>query len=321
MTSPLDPDGLHEPAEAHAAAHDGAAHAPAHVVTPAAPLAQPPSAERPSPEVGDAAVRVVDATVGYGERPALEHVTFAVPRGSLVAIVGPNGGGKTTLLKLVAGLLRPWSGSFSILGAEPGAAAHRVAYVPQAELVDWSFPVSVWDVAMMGRYASIGPLRRPRSQDREAVAHALERVGMAALARSQIGALSGGQRRRAFLARAIAAAPELYLLDEPVTGVDLATQEDLMALLRAETEAGKTVLATTHDLAGAAMHFDTVIGLNRTITAMGPASTVLDPDTLARTYGGHLLMLENRAILLDDAHHHDAPSGHESHFHEEARHQ
>ncbi len=278
-----------------------------------------------SPTVGpgavpsNPAVAVSEATVGYGERPALEQVTFEVPRGSLVAIVGPNGGGKTTLLKLVAGLLKPWSGTLSILGLQPGAAARRVAYVPQAELVDWSFPVSVWDVAMMGRYTRIGPLRRPRSVDRAAVSAALRRVGMADLGRTQIGALSGGQRRRAFLARAIAAEPDLYLLDEPVTGVDVTTQEDLMALLRAEVQAGKTVLATTHDLAAAAEHFDTVIGLNRTVTVIGPASSVLDPEILSRTYGGHLLMLGTKAVLLDDAHHHDTPSGREPHYHEEAR--
>lgn len=268
--------------------------------------------------VPDPAVAVGDVTAGYEDRIALEHVTFAVPRGSLVAIVGPNGGGKTTLLKLVAGLLRPIAGSVAVLGHPAGRQARRVAYVPQAELVDWSFPVSVWDVAMMGRYPRIGPLRRPRPIDRHAVATALRRVGMLDRARSQIGGLSGGQRRRAFLARAIAAEPDLFLLDEPVTGVDVTTQEDLMGLLRDEVAAGKTVLATTHDLAAAAEHFDTVLGLNRTVTAMGPAANVLDPDVLSRTYGGHLLVLGSRAVVLDDAHHHDAAGGREQHYHEGA---
>jgi ABC-type Mn2+/Zn2+ transport system ATPase subunit len=140
---------------------------------------------------------------------------------------------------------------------------------------------------------------------------------MTARRTSQIGALSGGQRRRAFLARAIAAAPDLYLLDEPVTGVDVTTQEDLMALLTTETRLGRTVIATTHDLAAAAEHFTTVVGLNRRLMAIGPSELVLDPDVLSRTYGGHLLVLGSRAVVMDDAHHHDSASGREEHFHEE----
>ena len=144
----------------------------------------------------------------------------------------------------------------------PAAAARRIAYVPQAELVDWSFPVSVWDVAMMGRFPRLGPLRQPGRADREAVARPSIASGCST-ARTQIGRLSGGQRRRAFLARAIAAEAELYLLDEPVTGVDVPTQEDLMELLAAESAGGRTVVATTHDLAAASRHFGQVVGVNR----------------------------------------------------------
>ena len=244
---------------------------------------------------------------------------LAIPRGSLAAIFGPNGGGKTTLLKLIAGLLRPWTGSVRVLGAAPGEAARRIAYVPQAELVDWAFPVSVWDVAMMGRFPRLGPLRQPGSVDKAAVSAALERVGMRLLAGTQIGRLSGGQRRRAFLARAIAAEAELYLLDEPVTGVDVPTQEDLMELLAAESAAGRTVIATTHDLAAASRHFERVIGVNRRIHADGPVSLLSDPDVLASTYGGHLLVIGERGVLLDDAHHHDSASGGERHYHDPGR--
>jgi ABC-type Mn2+/Zn2+ transport system ATPase subunit len=192
-----------------------------------------------------------------------------------------------------------------------------VAYVPQAELVDWSFPVSVWNVAMMGRYPRLGPLRQPGRADREAVAAALERVDMADRAHSPIGALSGGQRRRAFLARAIAAEADLYLFDEPVTGVDVPTQEAIMALLAAEAARGKAVVATTHDLGAAARHFRSVVAVNRRIVASGPASIITNPDVLARTYGGHLLFLGEGLGVLDDSHHHDDPSGGERHFHEE----
>jgi ABC-type Mn2+/Zn2+ transport system ATPase subunit len=264
----------------------------------------------------EAAIRVEGVSAGYGGRQALDDVDLEISRGALVAIFGPNGGGKSTLLKLIAGLIKPWAGGVDVLGAPAGEEAKRVAYVPQAELVDWSFPVSVWDVAMMGRYPRLGPLRRPGRADREAVEAALERVAMADRRGSQIGALSGGQRRRAFLARAIAAAPDLYLLDEPVTGVDVTTQEDLMSLLAGETAAGRTAVATTHDLAAAAEHFSTVVALNRRVIATGPSSLILDPEILSQTYGGHLLVLNDRAVVLDDAHHHDTASGGEHHFHE-----
>jgi ABC-type Mn2+/Zn2+ transport system ATPase subunit len=159
-----------------------------------------------------AAVVLSEVTAGYDERAALTDITVAVAPGTLLAVFGPNGGGKSTLLKVIAGLLKPWSGHVHVLGAEPGREARRVAYVPQAEQVDWEFPVSVWDVVVMGRYARLGPFRRPGADDRRAVADALELVGMTAHAQTQIGRLSGGQRRRAFLARAIAADPDLYLL-------------------------------------------------------------------------------------------------------------
>jgi len=285
-----------------------------------------PSAEtkdargRPTTEPGSAiAVRLRGVTAGYDDQPALEHVDLDIATGSLLAIFGPNGGGKTTLLKLIAGLLHPWSGTIEVLGGAPGTMSHRVAYVPQAELVDWSFPISVWDVAMMGRYAALGPFRQPGTADRAAVTTALDRVGMLASARTQIGRLSGGQRRRAFLARAIAAQPDLYLLDEPVTGVDVPTQEDLMALLTAEADAGRTIVATTHDLAAVSGHFRQAVAINHGVVASGGVEIVQDSDVLARTYGGHLLVLGDRAVLLDDAHHHDAPSGREQHFHEDHR--
>ena len=258
-----------------------------------------------------------DVSAGYGDRIALEHVNLAVESGSLLAVVGPNGAGKSTLLKIMAGLLAPWSGRVEVLGSNPGHEARRIAYVPQAELVDWAFPVTVGDVVMMGRYPRLGPVRRPGSDDRRAVAEALRQVGMEQHAGTQIGALSGGQRRRVFLARALAADPALFLLDEPVTGIDATTQEDLMDILEAQTRRGRTVVATTHDLACAAQRFEHVAAVNRTLIAQGPASLVLDADVLSRTYGGHLLVLGTQAVLLDDAHHHDQPAPGEQHHHVE----
>jgi ABC-type Mn2+/Zn2+ transport system ATPase subunit len=255
-------------------------------------------------------------TAGYGDRIALEHVNLAVEAGTLLAVVGPNGAGKSTLLKLLAGLLRPWNGRVEVLGHPAGQQARRVAYVPQAELVDWQFPVTVAAVVMMGRYPALGPLRRPGSADRRAVRDALEQVSMADHAETQIGSLSGGQRRRVFLARALAAEPDLFLLDEPVTGVDATTQEDLMDILEEQARRGKTVIATTHDLACAAQRFQRVAAINRTVIAYGASSLILDPNVLAKTYGGHLLVLGGGAVVLDDAHHHDEAAGGERHFHE-----
>jgi manganese/iron transport system ATP-binding protein len=260
-----------------------------------------------------------DVTAGYGDRVALEHVDLAVEAGTLLAVVGPNGAGKSTLLRIMAGLLRPWSGRVEVLGHPAGQQARRVAYVPQAELVDWSFPVTVQDVVMMGRYPALGPLRRPRDEDRRAAWESIERVGMADNAGERIGALSGGQRRRVFLARALAAEPDLFLLDEPVTGIDATTQEELMDLLESEAKRGKTVIATTHDLACAAQRFQRVLAINRAVVAHGSSSLVLDPDVLARVYGGHLLVLGGQAVLMDDAHHHDEAAPGEAHFHEGSR--
>jgi ABC-type Mn2+/Zn2+ transport system ATPase subunit len=248
-------------------------------------------------------VEARDVAAGYGDVEALHNVSVEVRAGSLIAVVGPNGAGKSTLLKVIAGLLRPWRGTISVFGDAPGEQGPRVAYVPQAELVDWAFPVTVSEVVMMGRFARLGPLRLPRGADRAAVDAALDQLGMHQLRERQIGALSGGQRRRVFL------------VDEPVTGIDATTQEEIMDVLAAESARGRTVIATTHDLACAAECFGRVVAINRTIVADGPAAIALDADILARAYGGHLLTLSGGRAMLDDAHHHDEAPG-EHHFHE-----
>ncbi len=300
--TPTKPDGepeLHEHPGQRPHAHPGgvdASHAHAH-----------------------ADVWLSDVSAGYGERVALEHVTLAVEPGSLLAVVGPNGAGKSTLLKLMAGLLQPWTGRIEILGAPAGRESRRVAYVPQAELVDWAFPVTVEDVVMMGRFPRLGPIRRPGRDDRRAVQDALAQVKMETHLRTQIGRLSGGQRRRVFLARALAAEPDVFLLDEPVTGIDATTQELLMDILEAQAARGKTVVATTHDLACAAQRFQQVLAVNRTVVAYGPSNLVLDTGVLARAYGGHLLVLGDNTVVLDDAHHHDEAAPGERHFHDQGR--
>jgi len=249
-------------------------------------------------------VEVEQLQAGYARRRVLEDVSFEVGPGELVAIVGPNGSGKSTLLKVLVGLLPAWSGRVRLLGEPPGNQPLRVAYLPQAEAVDWSFPVSVRDVVLMGRYRRAGWLRPTNRADAAAAERALELTGMRDLADRQIGELSGGQQRRAFLARDLAQEPSLYLLDEPVTGVDPTTEDDLMAILMAEVQQGKTVLASTHDLAGVAEHFTRLISLNRRVVADGPAAMVRDANVLRATYGGHLIEVDRgEVVLLDDPHH------------------
>jgi ABC-type Mn2+/Zn2+ transport system ATPase subunit len=270
--------------------------------------------------VGGPSVVVDRVTAGYGRRIALTDISLTVKAGSLLAVIGPNGAGKSTMLKLLAGLIRPISGTLSVLGGPPGSAAKSIAYLPQAEAVDWEFPVTVGEVVTMGRYARLGFGHAPGRHDHHVVGDALQTVGMHDQFDRQIGALSGGQRRRVFLARALAAEPDLYLLDEPVTGVDARTQEDLMDVLEAEARAGKTVIATTHDLICAAQRFHQAALLNGRLIAQGSADLVLDQELLSETYGGHVLVLpgDGQRMVLDDAHHHDEAPG-ERHYHDGSR--
>jgi len=261
---------------------------PADSTPPAAPpslarLAAPTVTEPPP----DLAVDITGLSVCYGDVLALDATDLAVARGRVCGLVGVNGAGKTTLLKSVLGLVRPVAGVVHVDGAPPAAArrAGRLAYVPQAEDVDWDFPLSVHDVVSTGRYAHQGPLRRPRAVDREAVTRALDRVGLAELADRQIGALSGGQRKRAFVARAIAQDASLLLLDEPFAGVDTATQTELTTLLRELAAAGATVLVSTHDLESVPALCDEVALVAGTVVDHGVPARMLRPESLARVFG------------------------------------
>ena len=223
---------------------------------------------------------------GSGEpRHALEALTCRAERGERVAVVGPNGAGKSTLFHVIAGVLPPDRGRVSVYGHGP--AGHIcIAYVPQRNQVDWSFPVTVEDVVLMGRVGQIGLLRRPGRADRAAVAAALGRVGAADLARRRIGELSGGQQQRVFLARALAQQAELLLLDEPLNGLDAPSQEAIVGILDDLRRDGVTVLLATHDLDLAAARFDRIMLLNRRIVAFEPPTTALRAENLLRAYGG-----------------------------------
>lgn len=229
-------------------------------------------------------------TVDYGDGPALRGVSLTVPAGVMGAVVGPNGAGKSTLLKALLGLLEPREGLVLLLGDGPRRTRHRVGYVPQRSSVDWDFPADALGVVTMGLYRGLGPFRRPGRAERERAMAALDTVGLADLARRQIGRLSGGQQQRVFLARALVQDPELYLLDEPLAGVDAASEAAIVEVLRAERRRGKTVLAVHHDLASLGDYFDWVALVNVTLRAQGPAATTLSDERLAETYGGRVVL-------------------------------
>lgn len=235
---------------------------------------------------------------------ALRQSSFQIPRGTITALVGVNGAGKSTLFKAIMGFVRVAEGEISLLGMDVAQALKQnlVAYVPQAEEVDWSFPVLVEDVVMMGRYGHMGFLRRPSKTDRDAVDSALTRVNMQEYRHRQIGELSGGQKKRVFLARALAQNGQVILLDEPFTGVDVKTEEQIIALLRELRDEGRVMLVSTHNLGSVPEFCDRVVLVNGTVLAYGPTETTFTRDNLETAFGGVLrhITLGGEA-LHDDA--------------------
>lgn len=233
------------------------------------------------------ALEVRDLVVSYGDVRALDGVTLTLARGRVCGLVGTNGSGKSTLLKAVMGVVRPDAGTITVDGADPALARRhsRIAYVPQSEDVDWAFPLSVRDVVATGRYGRLGPTRRLRRADHAAVGDALARVGLTDLADRQIGRLSGGQRKRTFVARAIAQEATLLLLDEPFAGVDTTSQAVITALLRDLAATGATVVVSTHDLHALPGLADEAVLLQRRVLLHGTPQDVLLPENLARAFG------------------------------------
>lgn len=224
-------------------------------------------------------------TVNYDKTPVLWDISLSIPPGVLVGIVGPNGAGKSTLIKAALGLVKPISGRVDFFGEPLRRVRQRVAYVPQRESVDWDFPVTVRDLVVMGRYGRLGLFHRPRAADWAAAEHYLELVGMADYGHRQISQLSGGQQQRVFLARALLQEADIYFMDEPFTGVDLATETVIVQLLQQLRAKGKTVFVVHHDLNTVESYFDWVILMNMRLIAYGPKNDVFTPYYLHATYG------------------------------------
>ena len=236
----------------------------------------------------------------YNGRFALEDVSFHLHAGERIAVVGPNGAGKSTLFKVVAGVLQPSSGEVNVYGSTPRKHV-CIAYITQRSQVDWSFPVNVADVVMMGRIAQLGPFGWPKKRDWDLVHEMLKIVELDDLAKRQIGELSGGQQQRMFIARALAQEAELMLMDEPLTGLDSPSQEGILALLDELKHQNVTVMVATHDLEQAAEYFDRIMLLNLRLIGFGSPDEVLQTEKLIQAYGGRLRSVDgNNVLAVDD---------------------
>lgn len=236
-------------------------------------------------------IKVKDVTVTYRNgHTALRDTSFEVPKGSISALVGVNGSGKSTLFKAIMGFVPTARGNVEIFGRNVREAlkSNIIAYVPQAEEVDWSFPVLVEDVVMMGRYGHMNFMRIASATDKQAVSNALERVGMTEFRKRQIGELSGGQKKRVFLARALAQESKVILLDEPFTGVDVKTEEAIITLLQKLRDEGHVMLVSTHNLGSVPEFCDRTILIKGTVLAYGKTSEIFTQENLERTFGGVL---------------------------------
>jgi len=243
------------------------------------------------------ALKIEQLNVNYGRTPVLWDISLAVPRGKLVGILGPNGAGKSTLIKAALGLVKPLSGSVAFFGKPLKACSGCVAYVPQRETVDWDFPITVRELVLMGRYGKLGLFHRPRAADRAAADHYLDKVKMLAFADRQISQLSGGQQQRVFIARALMQEADIYFMDEPFTGVDLATERVIMDLLRQLNAEGKTVFVVHHDLNTVESYFNWVILLNMRLVAAGEKDLHYTGEALQATFGKSISLLDEAVKL------------------------
>lgn len=259
----------------------------------------------------DETVRVDDLSVAHGSRVALTDVSFTLRAGESTSLIGPNGSGKSTLLNAIAGLHRPARGTVTVLGGRPDEVRARIAYVLQATTTGAHLPVTAREAVAMGRYAHLGALRRFTAEDRRLVDEALVRLDLLPLAKRHLNELSGGQRQRVFVAQGLVQHADVLLLDEPLAGLDLASQQQIRAVIVEERDAGRTVVTSTHDLHEAA-RADHVVLVAGHLVAAGPPAAVLTADHLAAAYRGAVLRLADGSLVVDDGmHHHEPDPGNE----------
>jgi ABC-type Mn2+/Zn2+ transport system ATPase subunit len=230
-------------------------------------------------------IEIEGLTVSYDRHPVLSNIYLDIDPGRIIGILGPNGAGKSTLFKAVLGLVRPDQGTVRVFGRPPGEYTERLAYVPQKDEVDWTFPASVRDIVLMGRYPGKSVFQSLTRRDRDIADNAMDKLGIRDLAGRQIGALSGGQQQRVFIARALCQEADLLLLDEPFAGVDIVTEEHIVHLLRELAAEGKTILVVHHDLSTVTDYFGQVLLVNRRVIAFGDTATTFSPANIARAFG------------------------------------
>ena len=247
---------------------------------------------------GEAIVQLQDVSCGYGRQEVLSGVSLDIMPGDFVGLLGPSGSGKTTLLRTVLGAVDLYRGQVLVEGVSTGQRRPKVGYVPQLETIDWNFPVTVREAVMMGRTMDNRFLPWYRRQDRMLADEMMERLGISHLAPRHIRELSGGQQQRVFLARALVSSPRILLLDEPTSGVDMKTRDDVMHLLHEINHQGITIIMTTHEINAVAVHLPWVICMNGRVLAEGPPSSVITPATLKRTYGAEMPVIHYQGMTL-----------------------
>lgn len=257
-----------------------------------------------TPVDADLAVRMSDVYVAYGPTVAVDGVDLRFHRGESVAIIGPNGSGKSTLLSTISGLVKPTRGTVVVNGGGNRTSRATVAHVLQTTIANQALPLTVRETVRMGTYGRRGMFGRLTAEDRAAIASAIERMRLGDLLDRQLHELSGGQRQRTYVAQGLAQRADILLLDEPITGLDLITQDTVATVIEEEAAAGRTVVLTTHDV-GTARLADIAVLMATRVVAVGPPEQALTPETLARAYGGHVHVLGDGTVVLDEPHHHD----------------
>ncbi|MBH0174619.1 metal ABC transporter ATP-binding protein [Fictibacillus sp. 23RED33] len=242
------------------------------------------------------ALQINHLYVSYLGNQVVKDISFSVKQGSLVGIIGPNGAGKSTMMKAALNLIPKDKGDVSIFGESLKKWRKKIAYVPQRSDIDWDFPITVFDVVLLGTYPKLGLFKRPSKSDREWAYECLKIVGMETFSNRQIGELSGGQQQRVFLARALAQKAELFFLDEPFVGIDVASEETIIHILRDLKKEGKTILVVHHDLSKAESYFDHLLLLNKNMIQFGASEEVLRPEVITKAYANQFSFLQPKGV-------------------------